>query len=1249
MKLRKLFLIICTVCFALALSAGIAACGGETNDELPVASVSLNKTELSLAVGDEETLEVIINPRNATNPSVEWSSSETSVATVEGGKVTAVAVGQTTITVTAGGKSATCAVTVTEKVTVAVTSVSLNHASIKMVVGETNTNLVPTILPANATDRTVTWTSSSACVTVSDKGHLTAESVGNATITATAGGKSATCAVTVTEKVEELTLSDEELELTVDQTKKITAIVKPEGLVIEIDWTSSNSNVAAVEGGLVVARAAGTAKITAKAGGKEASCNVTVKAKKVAVTGVSLNKTAITINVGDTETLVAAVAPNNATNKNVTWDCNEKQIATVDDGVVTALKAGDAVITVTTEDGGKSATCTVTVTEPLPDDSIVTYAHKGEESAAFEWKDTNASGAKVEYKLSTDSSYKQIDKELVRQITASTARADILGLKGGAKYDFRITSSNNKVASAKEVEIGKLDRSGYAHYNYSSGVGAYKDDGTLKANAKIIYLTEDNKNNVDGNGNSIAEYLKKAANNSDPIVIRVIGTVGSATWGSEIKYREANKNNLLKETEVVDLNGDQLPKDANKLTQDYLAEKGYNHLNYYPEAYNGKRCEVIRGLNSKASYKDGEYDSCWNDCSVTSVKNLTVEGVGEDAEIFQWGFTFKLCNSVEVRNIRFFDYTEDACSFEGDSKTEDSTTLAGFKTKNFWVHHNIFDIGKNYWDVCPEQDKHDGDGATDFKYLAYVTLAYNRYNGTHKTGLIGGGDSVHSACITFHHNYYNGCDQRMPLGRQANMHMYNNYYSSSGTYSISLRASAYAFIENCVFTSNPNKSTKPIELKSGSNGIPSAKVIDCSIQGNISNEISGGTNLYKGDDRNATVTGDNLYGLNFELQSDFKSNYKTEGKLATNLVASTIPNVAGTLKRASNIKIGDSTGDDTGGGDSGNTGGSSDNTDKSKFTFTVDDAVESGDLTVSDSQDIARKQVADGIYVEAKSGKVTESPRTIDGISFTHRFVLNKSSSSSLRYIEVTTGGAATIKVYLANTSGKDGDRNIGLYTDKIGTTLVSGTTKTPLGKTDTANVVDITVSTGGTYYLVSTDGELSIYAVNIVADSSGDNTGGSQKAEQSISYSELPASPNISGQFATGELFTASTSASATVTKDPATASAQDNSGKMFDYGIFPNNTGLTVTVTAKKTITLTIYYTVSNSTFATAADQSKSGNLVWTIDGNSQTSSVKENKHNAKAYCEVITLEKDKDVVFSIDSSSNRLVLFGLFAVEQ
>lgn len=169
-------------------------------------------------------------------------------------------------------------------------------------------------------------------------------------------------------------LNKNELALEVGKTETLTATVLPENATDKsITWESNNESVATVSNGVVTAVAEGVATITAKSvdGNITDECTVTVTGgqEPIKVTGVALNKTQVSLRVEDTETLVATVNPTGAENKAVTWTTSDQAIATVNDGVVTAIAKGEATITVTTVDGGFTATCKVTVVnkdEPLP-------------------------------------------------------------------------------------------------------------------------------------------------------------------------------------------------------------------------------------------------------------------------------------------------------------------------------------------------------------------------------------------------------------------------------------------------------------------------------------------------------------------------------------------------------------------------------------------------------------------------------------------------------------------------------------------------------------------------------------------------------------------------------------------------------------------------------------------------------------------------------------------------------------------
>ena len=177
---------------------------GEIQDAIStvkVSGVTIDPSSIILNIDASITLTATVTPENAADKSVTWSSSNESVATVEqNGKISAVGVGEATITAKAGDKTATCKVTVTAAA-VAVTSVALDNTTLALTVGDAAVQLTATVAPDNATDKTVTWSSDKTSVaTVDATGKVTAVAAGTATITATAGDKTATCTVTVTAK-----------------------------------------------------------------------------------------------------------------------------------------------------------------------------------------------------------------------------------------------------------------------------------------------------------------------------------------------------------------------------------------------------------------------------------------------------------------------------------------------------------------------------------------------------------------------------------------------------------------------------------------------------------------------------------------------------------------------------------------------------------------------------------------------------------------------------------------------------------------------------------------------------------------------------------------------------------------------------------------------------------------------------------------------------------------------------------------
>ena len=327
-----------------------------------VTSVTLDKKTLKLLVGETATLTVTVKPDDAADKTVTWSSLDPKVATVKDGLVTAVKAGIAVIMANAGGKGDMCNVTVEDPL-VAVTSIELDQTTLSLEEGKSAT-LTATVKPDNATDKTVTWSTSDSKVATVENGKVTAVKAGTAKITAKAGDKSATCNVTVTAAaiaVTSVELDKTTLSLTEGESYTLKATVKPDNATDKtVTWSASDSKIATVENGKVTAVKAGTTKITAKAGDKTATCTVTVTAGTVAVTSITLDKTTLSLAIGESYTLTATVKPDNATDKTVTWSTSDSKVATVSNGKVTAVKAGTAKITA--KAGDKTATCTVTVT-----------------------------------------------------------------------------------------------------------------------------------------------------------------------------------------------------------------------------------------------------------------------------------------------------------------------------------------------------------------------------------------------------------------------------------------------------------------------------------------------------------------------------------------------------------------------------------------------------------------------------------------------------------------------------------------------------------------------------------------------------------------------------------------------------------------------------------------------------------------------------------------------------------------------
>ena len=359
------------------------------------------------------------------------------------------------------------------------------------------------------------------------------------------------------------------------------------------------------------------------------------------------------------------------------------------------------------------------------------------ESAYVEWSTDYKADSYNAYVKEKDGEYVKLDDELIRHYKTDKDyyRADALGLKEGTYIMKVVPVKDGKEVASKaleteEIAVASHDRSGFAFSSdskYKTGSGAYNDDGTLKQDAVVLYVTKDTAKTVtmtvktDTNKTTecvgiqnIIDALQKGKE-TRPVDIRIIGTV--------------TKNDL----------------DKISSSSEGLQVKG------------------------KSAYSD---------------MKLTIEGVGSDACIKDFGILVRNAANVEIRNLSVLNFMDDGISIDTSNC-------------NIWVHN--LDI--YYGQAGSDSDQKKGDGSIDVKKSQYCTIAYNHFFDSGKCGLVDAtpADSGYSDYLTYHHNWFDHSDSRHPRIRNGhNIHVYNNYYGNS-KYGVGVTSGSSAFVEANVF------------------------------------------------------------------------------------------------------------------------------------------------------------------------------------------------------------------------------------------------------------------------------------------------------------------------------------------------------------------------------------------------------------------------------------------------------------------
>lgn len=323
-------------------------------------SISLNQSNLNLLKGESSQIEASIEPQNVSDSSVTWTSTNSAVATVENGLVTAVGGGECDIVAsTHNGFEAKCHVTVSANPE----SISFEASEVSVLIGDKVT-LTPILSPEDVTEKALTWASSDTNVATVEDGVVTCIGLGETSITATTvNNLTAECKVIVNPILAEtITLDQTEVEVPIGETFTLTATISPDNTTDNtVTWASSDPEVATVEDGVVTCVGVGEAIITATTtNGLTATC--TVKVQMILVESIQIDPSEVVVEHGEQVQLTAIVLPENATNKNIEWTSDNEFVARVDEnGLVTIISKNVTTIHAKATDGsGVEGTCEVT-------------------------------------------------------------------------------------------------------------------------------------------------------------------------------------------------------------------------------------------------------------------------------------------------------------------------------------------------------------------------------------------------------------------------------------------------------------------------------------------------------------------------------------------------------------------------------------------------------------------------------------------------------------------------------------------------------------------------------------------------------------------------------------------------------------------------------------------------------------------------------------------------------------------------
>lgn len=442
---------------------------------IDVTMLLLNKTELSMIVGEEYPLVATIIPENATERTIQWSTSAPEIATVDNGKVTAAKEGFAKIVAYVDGKTAECSVTVDY---IPVQSITLDPSDLTLYEGEEHT-LSATIAPENATYQSVIWSTTDDKIATVENGKVVAIKKGSAKIKAEANGKTAECQVEVLSSIANISLDKSELSMKIGDTETLNAVITPEDATLRENmvWASSDDNVVIVnQSGKVDAIKEGTATVSVSVEGKKAECGITVD--YIHVSSIDLSQTEATLFIGDALTLTATLNPSNVTYNTIEWtSSNENVVVVSGNGQVSAVGKGSA--TVSAKSDGKEVSCSFTVLVPLAglsfDQNNLTLSNGETTTLSFVKTPTDASiKGEIVWNSSNPSVATVSQEGVISAINKGTT--DITATADG----FTATCTINVIIPVNSVSLNKTELSLAEGYSETITATVLPDDASDK-------------------------------------------------------------------------------------------------------------------------------------------------------------------------------------------------------------------------------------------------------------------------------------------------------------------------------------------------------------------------------------------------------------------------------------------------------------------------------------------------------------------------------------------------------------------------------------------------------------------------------------------------------------------------------------------------------------------------------------------------------------------------------------------------